>query len=729
MKKVLVCISSLFMVGAVSVSGQGKLDAGATTFMRQASVVARTGKALKTINGSVKSDSRIAVLIEMAPGSDAEELRESGIEVSDVIGDVAVAYVTAADLRNLDSMGSVRRVQRARKKRKLNDTARQVSNVSQVHEGEELNSGYTGKGVIVGVVDGGFDPNHIEFKDAAGVNRVKKVWQYVVNEYTGKVSTYTYTGSEITSYNEDGNDVDDTHGTHVTGIAAGSYGFGETGTGAKQYYGAAPESEILMAGGDLTDDAILSGAKALISYAEAEGKPLVINMSLGDNVGPHDGTDAFTKALNTLAEDNIICVAAGNEADMDVTVSKTLTSSDKTVKTTLVPTEYLTEAGGSKYQASCMVEVWASDSRSFNVKVALVNKKTGAVAYSLSAGTSLKYLSSGSQYESGDVSNSTFTTYFPNSFVGMVKGLSTSNNRYMAQFQFELINNTSSKNAVYVPAIIVEGQEGQTISMYNDAYYNSFSTSNLSGYDKCTADGTISNMACGKHTIAVGAYGSRQNSWTSVGSISPFSSYGTLVDGRTLPHVSAPGLNIISAMSTAHYNSSSYSSYYYPVATSVTQGGTKYTWTYMDGTSMATPFMTGVAALWAQARPEITPAEVREVAMATAKAPSSPSIQWGAGKLDAYAGLKKVLGLSSVESVAADGSELMVKAQGNNVFELFMAGAEKMDATVYSLSGQVVAGASGMETVTLDASGVLPGIYLVKVDAGRNVATAKIVVK
>ena len=91
--------------------------------------------------------------------------------------------------------------------------------------------------------------------------------------------------------------------------------------------------------------------------------------------------------------------------------------------------------------------------------------------------------------------------------------------------------------------------------------------------------------------------------------------------------------------------------------------------------------------------------------------------------------MKKVLGLSSVESVAADGSELMVKAQGNNVFELFMAGAEKMDATVYSLSGQVVAGASGMETVTLDASGVLPGIYLVKVDAGRNVATAKIVVK
>lgn len=722
MKKLVYCISALLLWGSMALSAQEKLDMGSSKFLRQSSVASRTGKAVKSLGEtSVNSESRVAVLITLEPGESADELTDNGIEVSAVYGNVAVAYVTASELNKLDTMSNVSRVQRARKKRLLNNTARSFTNVDKVQAGTDLPESFTGKGVIVGVVDGGFDPNHIMFKDADGNMRVKKLWKYNYSQYTGRLTTNTYTGTALNSFTTDDNSA--THATHVSGIAAGSYNFGKSGT---QYYGMAPESDIVMAGGDLVDDAILDAASQMIKYAQSEGKQLVINMSLGDNIGPHDGSDAFTSALNELAKDNIICVAAGNEADMDVVVKKTLTSTDKTIQTTLVPNSDLL-AEDSRYQAYCDVEVWASDNREFTVKFALVNKNTGAVAFYLSASTATKFVSCGTQYETGDVSNTIFNSAYSNSSVGLKKGLSTANNRYYGSLSFDLTNKTSSKT--YLPAIIVEGQPGQTIWIYNDAYYNDFSTSSLSGFDRPTSDGTISNMACGKNTIAVGAYASRSSSWASAGNISPFSSWGNLADGRTLPHVCAPGMMMVSAMSTPYYNSNNYSSVYDPVAYSATVNGKKYTWSQMSGTSMATPVMTGVAALWAQARPEITPKEVAEVAVATAQ--SAPAtVQWGAGKLDAYEGIKKVLDLSSVEDVLdREDANLMVKSLGDNRFEVYMPGENPMEVTLYSLSGAAVAVAEGQGTVVVEAQHLASGIYLLKAASGRNVATTKLIIK
>ncbi len=712
------------LLGSFALMGQSKLDVGAHNFIRSEKRSLRAGVAAQLAGVSEATpESRVAVLVTMAPGSSADELAERGIEVEDVYGNVAVAFVSASQLATLDGMESVKQVQRTRRKRLLNNTARSASNVDQVHSGTDLPDAFTGKGVIVGVIDGGFDPNHIMFKDADGNMRVKKFWKYTTNPYVGSISVNTYTGSSLASFTTDTNA--DTHATHVSGIAAGSYNFGK---GSVAYYGMAPEADILMASGDeLSDEQILKASKEMIDYAEAEGKPLVINMSLGDNVGPHDGTDAFTSALNSLAENTVFCLAAGNEADLNIVVKKTLTSTDKTIRTTLTPNTDLT-AQNSRYQAYCDVEVWASDNREIKVKFALVNRTTGDVAFSQDATTSLRYVSCGSMYETGDVSNTTFNNAYSNSYMGLVKGLSSANNRYFAQLTFNLVNKSSTKT--YLPAIIVEGQPGQTVWVYNDAYYNNFSTSGLSGYDKITTDGTISNMACGKNTIAVGAYGSKTSSWGSNGSISEFSSWGTLVDGRELPHLCAPGLDLISAMSTPYYKSSNYSSYYEPVAYSVTVNGTKYTWTKMSGTSMATPVMTGVSALWLQASPNMTPAELCEIATSTAKKSTSNAVQWGAGKLDAYEGIKKALKLSSVDNVLdREESTLMIKQLGDNRFEVFMPGADNIEVTLYSLNGAAVAQTSGSETVVLDGSHLTSGIYLLKAVTGKHVATEKVVVK
>ncbi|MDE6266359.1 MAG: S8 family peptidase [Muribaculaceae bacterium] len=721
MRKISYFISALLLAGSLSMSAENKLDASLNNFMRKSPAYA--GKTIKNLGSNDGSDqNRAAVLITLAPGSTSEDLKENGIEISEVYGNIAVAYVTASDLRLMQQMDCVSRVQRSRKKRLLNNTARSATSVDKIHQGTELSQSFTGDGVIVGVVDGGFDPNHIMFKDADGNMRVKKFWNYTVNDRTGKITTNTYTGSSLTSFTTDDNSA--THATHVTGIAAGAYNFGKTGT---QYYGMAPEADILMAGGDLTDDVILSGAKAMIDYAKGEGKPLVINMSLGDNIGPHDGSDAFTSALNELAKDNTICLAAGNEADLNIVVKKTLTSSDKTVRTTIIPTSDLL-AEDRKFQAYCDVEVWASDNREFSVKFAMVNKSTGSVVYSLDGTTSMKYVSSGNMRESGDAQNTQFTNAYPDSYAGLQKGLSSANNRYYAEMTFYLINK-SATSKTYLPAIIVEGQPGQTIWIYNDAYYTEFSKSGLSGYDDITTDGTISNMACGKNTIAVGAYSTRSSSWAANGKIAPFSSWGNLADGRSLPHVSAPGVDMISAMSTPYYNSSNYSSLYDPVSYTATVSGKKYTWTQMSGTSMATPVMTGVSALWLQADPQLTPHQICDIAKSTAQ-PADNTVQWGAGKLDAYEGIKKVLGMSSVVSVIDREEEiLMIKSLDNNIYEVYMPGCGNLSVTLYNMSGSAVASSEGSDEVIISAEGLAAGIYLLRATDGSNCATRKIIVR
>ena len=61
------------------------------------------------------------------------------------------------------------------------DSARYYSRVEPVHLGTGLDMPYTGEGIIVGVIDCGFDFNHINLCDANGVTRVKAVYMPLDN--------------------------------------------------------------------------------------------------------------------------------------------------------------------------------------------------------------------------------------------------------------------------------------------------------------------------------------------------------------------------------------------------------------------------------------------------------------------------------------------------------------------------------------------------------------------
>jgi serine protease AprX len=107
-----------------------------------------------------------------------------------------------------------------------------------------------------------------------------------------------------------------------------------------------------------------------------------------------------------------------------------------------------------------------------------------------------------------------------------------------------------------------------------------------------------------------------------------FSSRGGTVDGRIKPDISAPGVDITSAAANT---------------------GTGYA--QVSGTSMATPFVAGVALLMRDTDPSLTPQQVRQALTSTAidwgrggnnrtAGSSGPDVDYGAGRLDAYAALK-----------------------------------------------------------------------------------------
>src|SRR6185312_11665487 len=108
------------------------------------------------------------------------------------------------------------------------------------------------------------------------------------------------------------------HGTHVTSIAAGNGGIS---IHAKPTYaGVAPGATLIIAnpssGGGFFDADVLRAANFIFNRADALQQPVVCNLSLGGDFGPHDGTTALEKGLSAMVGDDkpgrAIVVAAGN---------------------------------------------------------------------------------------------------------------------------------------------------------------------------------------------------------------------------------------------------------------------------------------------------------------------------------------------------------------------------------------------------------------------------------
>lgn len=200
----------------------------------------------------------------------------------------------------------------------LDDTARVYHKVENVHNGQSpLGLPYTGKDVIVGIVDSGFDHNHPDFIDSNGNKRLLSYWDHSITSPTNSPQPYGYgqlwTKDDIDNGVITSGEVGTAHGTTVSGMAVGN------GTGNGTNKGMAPEADIVVVKTNFSLPnwtlTIADACDFIFNLADSLGKPAVVNLSLGSYLGSHDGTDPAAQHIASLVEEKpgrIVVCAAGN---------------------------------------------------------------------------------------------------------------------------------------------------------------------------------------------------------------------------------------------------------------------------------------------------------------------------------------------------------------------------------------------------------------------------------
>lgn len=706
------------------------------------------------------SSDKLLCLMRVDKGESAVAvLADQNVEVLAQRGDIAIVSVDINDIERIATVKGVKQLQISRELRPMLDRARAATGVDKIHAATDLTQAYTGKGVVSGIVDSGIDPNHINFTNSDGTSRIQQLTHVRANATgTGPLTTF-YTNKEddinnISYFTSDS--YESYHGSHTLGIMAGGYRGdlqyamledehnSPVYNGPNPFYGVAYESDIVASCGTLGDGYIAYGIEYILDYAYEHNQPAVINLSLGSNTGGHDGKDMLNEYLALAGQESIICVSAGNEGDMPVAITKTLSEGDTEVKTFIYPWVYGKDAykGNQYYKVNYgAMYIYSADASALDVQAVIYNRTRGRVAqrFSVPSQTSMYYASSSDYQEStDDVISKQLGNYFKG-YLGLGSSYDDYSGRYYALIDVYLQPNTdagalNTADDQYVLGLIVTGKAGQRVDIYSDALASTFTSYGIEGWIDGSRNGSISSMACGDNVVVVGSYNTR-DSWGSLdgvergydeyyipGTISDFSSYGTLIDGRNLPHICAPGASIISSTNIYYLNNTETQ----PGSLQAKYSGTKRDsyWETAAGTSMSSPFVAGCIALWLEADPTLTYAEVADIIQKTATrdeevtASKADPVQWGAGKFNAYDGLKEVIKRKAgVSNITIDNPErLMVKDLGDNKFNIFV-GGEALNINVYNISGALVKSVKSADSdVDLDLSGLAKGVYVLGVN-------------
>lgn len=748
----------LALMSALVASAQNKINMSGLQLIsdykvQQLRAESRAGMVpeMVTTSPDIRIPSHAEAAVILKPGTSPEAIEKLGAEVEMVSDNIAVVNLPLDKAAEIARLPEVVSISMGQKYHPLLNLAREAGLVNPVQTGTDLPQAYTGKGVLVSLMDQGLDPNHINFKtdNGNGPSRVKRVWQLSGN---GAVSEYD-TPEEIPGFRTD--DSQETHGTHVLGIMAGSYkgdgkygsynpdyGFSTSVTGPLPFYGVATDADIAVACGSFADACLIKAAQLVSDYAKQEGKPVVFNMSLGGNVGPHDGTDAVSQYLKTMGQNGaIICISAGNEGSDNLSLRRTFTAESEDVKTFPVKIDRTPNA----YSGQVM-DIWSDNSEEFTTSFGVydLTSQSFIYKYDLDRNTEGEEITiTDNRYNDPSyIHNANFDNAF-SGYVIMRSNLDPNNDRYQQYFYFNI---TLKQPSQYVPAIIITGNPGVTVNAFT-APAMAMSNRGIDEFTSGSPANSANDLACGENTLAIGSFNSRKDIYNlsgvyigtypagEVGDISSFSSYGSEINGKNIPTLCAPGSTLYSSVS--HYYVTNLTS----TAKSNLQAqapatNPQYYWEYMSGTSMASPFAAGTIALMLEAVPTLTFDQVREAlvnsAVKDAAVTSSANrLQWGAGKIDAKAAVKYVLDkYSAIGDVFADDDKRLVITADRSTIDVTLAGEAKFNVRVVDLQGRTVASANGVDgNATVESSILTPGFYIVNVEGSSANLSKKIAIR
>jgi len=629
-------------------------------------------------------------------------LSDLGVIVGKPIGSVVSLKVPLNQLATITSLPGLESMQIAAKVENLLDKAIIDIRADSTHAGIGLPEGYTGKDVYIGVTDWGFDYTSPMFYDTSlSESRIIAAWdQFKTSgpspngfnygtEYTSPQTLLAAESDTSNVYNYS------SHGTHVAGIAAGS------GAGLA-YRGVAFESKLLFVTFTFNVASVLDAWEWMYQKALADGKRLVINMSWGIyHFGTLDGTSLLSQAITAYTDLGVIFVnSGGNNGNVNFHLKKTF--SNDVLKSKIDFYDY--NANANMWGQS--IHSWGEVGNNFSNGIIVTN----------SAGLVLVE----SPYYATNNTPSYIDTF-------LVAGLDTVWYNISAEAMHPLNNkpqirlrvkNTNTSLKILLKSIADTGivHYWNLTELTNDVgnWGMPFSTSG-SGTSAGNNLNGISEPACSDDVITVAAYASQYSASNGTlvgGGIASFSSIGPRYDGAMKPDISAPGVAVISSISS--YTDAAFTS-----SGSVDFNGRTYHFAKFSGTSMSSPMVAGVAALILDANPYLSARQVKEIIMETARQdnitgiiPVEGSTRWGAGRVNAYAAVKLALQTIGLEEPKND---LMWSVFPNPVAnELHFTIVEELpkQAEIVNLNGQ--ANLRAIINGKLNVSDLSPGNYYIR---------------
>ncbi len=646
-----------------------------------------------------------SILVEKGCIVDDATLDSLGCTVEKRCGTIIFADVPVRNLEAVAKIKGVRRVDSGRKMKTYNDESRKYSLVDKVHEMVAQNAvgdvpvKYRGKDVLVAVIDDEIDFGHPAFRDANGKSRIKQAMTYVEKIDEGE------DGEEIRDvkrvfFNEDNieecfalcNDpVEEGHGTHVAAVAAGSTDLLPADDSAKKLYGMAPEADLLLY------DVSRESGNASINYAiscafemaDKLQRPLVVNISLGDITAQADGTDDFSVFLKEIMEQHdmsgkIICASSANtamkRASAFITCDRPIQNGEWTEqrKVACKPETGRNSNDELFYHAFQSISFYSSDEREFAVKYSFVDPETMTPLFSSPLIT--PDFINGLDDKSYDL-RETIDSYEENHVKMKFDSHLSSSNRL---FHHISIDECEITRPVEMVCTIYTKDTGMTITTCNpDNEFADVPETLDPDHLYVTPDneGSMCVTASSPDVISVGAYHTRKDyvniegetksqfeyfdnivGPTPVGAIAPYSSFRTEKYGLPGPEVIAPGSHILSAF---HHTVGDKEN----VVALTKYNGVDYQWGMGVGTSMSSPAAAGIIALWLQAAPTLTTADVRDIIKHTADydeyCKAKPE-RAGMGKINALRGLEYILSTAGVKSIEMNGKNQPMKYVDEN---------------------------------------------------------------
>ena len=659
----------------------------------------------------------VGFLAKEDEGFDPTDAASAHITIGARVGGIVSIRVDAYHLEDALAIPGISYLELAGQARPDMDKVLWTTRADSVHRGINLPMPYTGRDVLIGICDWGFDYTHPDLYDTLLMQtRIRAAWdQY--KQVGPSPAGFPY-GTEYSNPAElmaAGSDTANIysyhyHGTHVAGITGGS------GAGTP-YRGVAFESQFLLATWLIDAAAVIDCYAWMKQIADADQKRLVINQSWGlHHIGTLDGNSLLSQAIDALSAQGVVFVnSAGNNGDVQFHLKKAFT--------------------GDTLRSRIQFYNYAANANMWGQSISL----WGETGQAFSAGFLVTNNSNQVQAESPWYSTATQQPYFDSL---IVVGTDTVFFNLTADAAHPLngrphfrlrVKNRSAYLKVVLKTTATSGTvHGWNVTelVTNVGNWGQAFQASVAGWAAGDTQYGISEPATTESLISVAAFSSEyllSNGSVQGGTIASFSSFGPTLDERVKPDIAAPGMSVSSAISS--FTDASYN----PNQT-ITFQGQPYAFARLSGTSMSSPVVAGIAALLLDADPTLTPAQVKQAIMSTARTdvhtgviPAGGSLRWGMGKVNAYRSITEALGIVSVEERSAEGFSIWPNPTDGEVM-IRQSATGAMRIRVLDATGRMVLDRRGAgDLLRIDLQDAAPGAYTVEISSASERLFARLV--